>query len=952
MKNELSVRYPTNYLDTLANLTINSILLHYGTKIDSQIAIDFLVLDDDDSDLENGTPHSTEILAAFGAHNLGYSAPNAIWVDSATGDNETGDGSENSPYASIQKGIDAAYSGDTVYVGPGTYTELVNFHGKPIPVLSTQGPLFTRITGGPSANLVNFNSNEDSTSIFEGFTIEGGSIGIKIRHSGPTIRGNVLIGQLSAGIDVYDDLVTDINELPNIHNNTIVYGASSGIVVYTLPGFPLNFKNNIVAFCGGAGISLFDPPWSEISSEQPLVTYNDVYGNNPDYDLVTPGTGSISSDPLFCDLSRLSVLSPCIDAGDPNPSYNDPDGSRNDIGAIPFFVDSILLVPSEFSTIQAAINRSCDGEIILVDSGTYQETDIDFLGKAIVVKAVHESWKTTITSPTGNGSLVLFRNGEDSNSVLDGFTLLGADNGVDCYNAAPTITRCIFKNQTPDIDHGALNLWGATVNSVGNSPARIINCNFVGSSRTGIMDRSYEPPIIKNTIVYDNNEYGVRFWTDTNDPLDQPLLSYNCVNANGTDYSTAIQDSGVGSIHVDPLLYSGGWLNFLSPCIDAGDPDSIYNDPDGSRNDIGAVPFFLPDSLLVPSEFSTIQAAINMSIDGDVVLVDSGTYQENNIDFLGKAITVKGVGSPWATTITTNVQGTLVLFRNDEDSNSVLDGFRLLGGGMAVICYNAGPTIIRCLFKDQVPSGNEGALNLWGATYNSVGTSPAKIINCTFMGSSRSGIVDRSWEPPVIKNVIVYNHVEYGINWDTYLNKPSEAPELSYNCVNGNGTDYGGGITDSGIGSLHINPNLTPGGSLWLLSTVIDLGDPDSIYNDPDGSRNDMGAWPYQEPGEPPPPPRKPELEEGELPKEFALFQNYPNPFNPATVISFSLPVASEYELTIYNILGQEVKTFSGHSESGTVDIHWDASAYGSGIYLYKLTAGTYTATKKMIVLK
>ena len=310
LKNELSVRYPTNYLDTLANLTINSILLHYGTKIDSQIAIDFLVLDDDDSDLENGTPHSTEILAAFGAHNLGYSAPNAIWVDSATGDNETGDGSENSPYASIQKGIDAAYSGDTVYVGPGTYTELVNFHGKPIPVLSTQGPLFTRITGGPSANLVNFNSNEDSTSIFEGFTIEGGSIGIKIRHSGPTIRGNVLIGQLSAGIDVYDDLVTDINELPNIHNNTIVYGASSGIVVYTLPGFPLNFKNNIVAFCGGAGISLFDPPWSEISSEQPLVTYNDVYGNNPDYDLVTPGTGSISSDPLFCDLSRLSVLSP------------------------------------------------------------------------------------------------------------------------------------------------------------------------------------------------------------------------------------------------------------------------------------------------------------------------------------------------------------------------------------------------------------------------------------------------------------------------------------------------------------------------------------------------------------------------------------------------------------------------------------------------------------------
>ena len=88
------------------------------------------------------------------------------------------------------------------------------------------------------------------------------------------------------------------------------------------------------------------------------------------------------------------------------------------------------------------------------------------------------------------------------------------------------------------------------------------------------------------------------------------------------------------------------------------------------------------------------------------------------------------------------------------------------------------------------------------------------------------------------------------------------------------------------------------------------------------------------------------------LPTEFALHQNYPNPFNPITTISFALPVATDYELAIYNVMGQEVVTFSGHSEPGIVKVDWDASDYASGVYLYKLTAGNFTDTKKMVLLK
>ncbi len=88
------------------------------------------------------------------------------------------------------------------------------------------------------------------------------------------------------------------------------------------------------------------------------------------------------------------------------------------------------------------------------------------------------------------------------------------------------------------------------------------------------------------------------------------------------------------------------------------------------------------------------------------------------------------------------------------------------------------------------------------------------------------------------------------------------------------------------------------------------------------------------------------------LPAEFALHQNYPNPYNPITTISFALPVATDYELVIYNVVGQQVAAFTGCSEPGIVKVDWDASDYASGVYLYKLTAGNFTDTKKMVLLK
>lgn len=88
------------------------------------------------------------------------------------------------------------------------------------------------------------------------------------------------------------------------------------------------------------------------------------------------------------------------------------------------------------------------------------------------------------------------------------------------------------------------------------------------------------------------------------------------------------------------------------------------------------------------------------------------------------------------------------------------------------------------------------------------------------------------------------------------------------------------------------------------------------------------------------------------LPEHFALGQNYPNPFNPSTKIKIDLPFASEYTLTIYNINGQKVHEITGSADAGFVTVEWEASAFASGIYFYKLNTGNFASTKKMLLLK
>ena len=95
------------------------------------------------------------------------------------------------------------------------------------------------------------------------------------------------------------------------------------------------------------------------------------------------------------------------------------------------------------------------------------------------------------------------------------------------------------------------------------------------------------------------------------------------------------------------------------------------------------------------------------------------------------------------------------------------------------------------------------------------------------------------------------------------------------------------------------------------------------------------------------------EEEIDEIPTEFLLSQNYPNPFNPSTKIRYSVPQSSSVVIKVFDILGNEIETLVNEEKSvGTYELNWNAENLPSGVYFYRLQAGSFVETKKMVLMK
>ena len=178
-----------------------------------------------------------------------------------------------------------------------------------------------------------------------------------------------------------------------------------------------------------------------------------------------------------------------------------------------------------------------------------------------------------------------------------------------------------------------------------------------------------------------------------------------------------------------------------------------------------------------------------------------------------------------------------------------------------------------------------------------------------------------------------------GLRYDA----PNE--EISY----GSGTSPAAAFVSGTISlMLSVNPNLTPVQSLQILR---ETARGDGTWNKYTGMGVVDAAAAVQR--------AKSMLVSNEvfleeIPVQFTLSQNYPNPFNPTTNISFTLANAVEVNLTVYNLLGQKVGTLiSGKTmTSGVHSVEFDATRLTSGIYVYRLEAGSFESNKRMMLIK
>jgi parallel beta-helix repeat protein len=283
--------------------------------------------------------------------------------------------------------------------------------------------------------------------------------------------------------------------------------------------------------------------------------------------------------------------------------------------------EAVINVPSDYPTIQSAIDIATDGDTIVVSEGTYTENITVEEKKVVLLSTFFENNDFSIVGRTildgnGSGPVISIQNtgGRNVNPYIGGFTITNGDSycggGIQNESSNPLIEYCIITGNSASM--------GGGIGSFGWSWGGVSNSIIANNTGVGIYLADNSGPTFTNVLIYDN------FSTDVVDGIDclgssKPKFVNVTVYNNNIrlglcntmwknsiisplsvgDFSQWIRYCNVGgyqehegNIFSESLFVDAENGDFhlqpTSPCIDAGNPDEEYNDPDGSRNDMGA----------------------------------------------------------------------------------------------------------------------------------------------------------------------------------------------------------------------------------------------------------------------------------------------------------------------------------------------------------------------------
>ncbi len=851
-------------------------------------------------------------------------------------------------------------------------------------------------------NTAEFTENIVYGNTFESPVSSGG--GLLIRNSHPMVSRNLIYDNMATqGGGIYVGFQT-ISE-PQFFNNTICGNdaTEAGGGIY-LKNAACSANNNII--------------WNNTAPETPgILIENSTVDVN--YSLVEgwvgPGTGNLDEDPLLADPENgdfhLTENSPCINAGDPTAPL-DPDGTICDIGRYCFHQGTLINVPGHYATIQEGIEAATEGDTVLVAEGLYYE-NINFLGKAITVASqfIIDLDETHIDNTIIDGSqaanpemasTVMFINGEDTTSIINGFTITGGSGvfntilgikfggGICCNDAgAKILNNKIIENHISHDDRAG----GAGIGCRGpyGDYWVIIKDNIIsnnsstatGSSAFGGGIYSGINTIIKyNTIEYNQCENyndlvdggGIEIEQWAGDKLTVEvygnIIQYNTIEGYrgqgaGMLISQAealIQENSIkfNAVIVEHNGNGGGiWINNPLDGISMLNNDISDNSiTAGNYGRGGGVVFWNPQSeLLVADNKINNNVTDALECRGSGVLFRCNLYPTGRIEvsrneFIGNIGNLNANGCNGGGVCLNDAWDTLVVFdANRFESNTAIYG----GGLFSRRSYNL--QLTNNLFLNDT-SDIGGGIFLYHYYSDEQKATCPQIVNNTFFGnySNYGGGIGMSCEtniPAIINNIFRENQAPNSN--DIYYYSGTDSIFISYNNIDED--EIFGPWT--GNGNINEDPLFTGTGdhpfSLQDISPCVNTGTPDLTglnLQEFDlagnqrlfGGRIEMGAY---------------ENQNVIVGMDDAFNQSnlelsiLPNPFSNQTTIEFTLPESEFVTLSIYDVTGKHLKTIlSKKLSKGNHKIRCNAEGLNEGIYFIRLETKNSSIVQKAIIMK
>ena len=630
-------------------------------------------------------------------------------------------------------------------------------------------------------------------------------------------------------------------------------------------------------------------------------------------------------------------------------------------------------VPGDYSTIQEAINAANNGDLVLVADGTYYE-NINFKGKAITVAShfiqdgdtshiINTIIDGSQPSHPDTGSVVSFVSGEDTTSVLYGFTITKGS-GTYIAAAGRRVGGGIITFQSgAKICHNII-----TYNAV-DTTAIYSFCQGGGILAYSQLNNL----IISNNVISDNLV------------ASSDIVIGGGISAYFTGPTRITSNKIINNI-VDGARGSGGGIDIWTPNSEFYVSNNIIigNQSLPNNNGGGGIDIYLSSSSVF---IRNNLIAENLGYRGGGIFVDNiaeGDFKGTNGFDINNHISNENDKSDYGNLVSNNL-----LLETVIENNTIVDNTASIGGG--INCSSASPEIRNCIVWGNQPQpqiGGGGSVEYSDVEGGHTGTGNIDslpqfdmTLGYYLLTNPTSPCIDAGNPDPIYND---FEHIfnpgypmppAFGSlsndmghcggpnslwcywNWPITINLPfipvlilidttfTTEVEFSWTQSQPFVTRYWFEIdttnqfTASFVDSLttdttYLYSGLEYGNSYWWRVRAFNATGW--------GEFSDVGSIVIVS-----------VEDDYQLPFEFGLEQNFPNPFNPTTTIKYSIPNEADVSLEVFNTLGEEVAVLVNESKrAGNYEVKFDATALSSGIYFYRIKAVDFVQVRKMMLLK